>query len=541
MSVLKFFSFILFFCFMVSPSVWALHTEQLASRVAESIRQLSGEHYQTVAISRIKQRNQNQESEVNELIDYIGVKIVRTRRFRVTDRTKLQLILNEQRIQLSDVVTPNEYRQLGKVLGVQLFIYGTLYDDALVLKAIDVQNSAIVWADIFTLNPNSIRHLTLMALGNQTAESLQKESQMFQGEKIRNISFWSIDTNQDFDSQRVMDYLTAILYQKSSLVLIDRENLKLLAQEQALNQEAFIDESEARKLGQLYGVDAFLYGNITAKNTGHVASFKMMNIFTGVLLWADLLRFEPQQPKKQELFDPFASKQQGERQEEPSHIGMALIQGGTFQQGSDDPSYNAAPTQYVRVRSFWLDLYEVSNADYLKFVREKRHREPIFWKNGQFEAYEAALPVVGVSWEDASLYCQFMDKRLPTESEWEYAARGTEGRKFTWAGVAFSPAFTITTESGKQSSEGTRTVNRDTTPEGVRHLSGNVREFVADDFRFYYDSSSQQTDEKVVKGSSWAYSSYEAAGFFRGRSKLNLAWPDVGFRCARNENTRLAR
>ena len=447
----------------------------------------------------------------------------------------MQLILNEQRIQLSDVVTPNEYRQLGKVLGVQLFIYGTLYTDALVLKAIDVQNSAIVWADIFTLNPNSIPHLTLMGLGNKTAESLQKESQALKGEKIRNISFWNIDTNQSFDSQRVMDYLSAILYQKSSLVLIDRENLKLLAQEQALNQEAFIDESQARKLGQLYGVDAFLYGNITAKDAGYVASLKMMNIFTGVLLWADLVRFKPQQPKKQDFIDPFAAKQKPTEQK-PSHIGMALIQGGAFQQGSDDPSYSSSPTQYVRVRSFWLDIYEVSNADYSKFVREKRHRSPIFWRNGRFETHDSNLPVVGVSWEDASLYCQFVNKRLPTESEWEYAARGAEGRKFTWTGAAFSPAFAITSESGVQQAKEARTVNRDTTPEGIRHLAGNVREFVADDFRHYYDSSSQKNNEKVLKGSSWAYGSYEAAGFFRGQSKLNLAWQDVGFRCARNEN-----
>ena len=120
-------------------------TEALADRIANSVNELVG-NYRTIAISRIKQRSRKRAIDLEQLIDYTNVKIVRGERFQVTDRSKLQLILKEQKIQLSEFVSPNDYRELGKLLGVELFVYGTVYDEALILKAIDVQNSSIAWA-----------------------------------------------------------------------------------------------------------------------------------------------------------------------------------------------------------------------------------------------------------------------------------------------------------------------------------------------------------------------------------------------------------
>ncbi len=525
---------ILWFCVvgMSTPVQAAIDTEGLAGRIASSLQQLSGPHYKTIAISRIKRRNSTT-IDINELIDFTNVKIVQGRRFRVTDRTKLQLILKEQRIQLAESVSPNEYKELGQILGVQLFVYGTLYNDALVLKAIDVQNSAIAWADVFPLIENGKNHVLLTELSQRLVDSLRNEATRLRNDKITKISFWNLDAEKMFLPEQIMDYITSAISKSQLLTVIDRENLSLISQEQQLNQSIFIDESQARRLGELYGVDAFLYGNITRKESDtYLGSLKIMSIFTGVIEWADLIRFNvPRPPEK--LINPFEKKiKERQRQKRPA-LGMAQINGGTFAMGSDDPEYNSGPVRNVRIKTFWLDLHEVSNAKYNEFIRAKNHRFPTRWVNGTFPASESDLPVVGVSWEDAKMFCEFRKKRLPTEAEWEFAFRGLNGQKYPW-GRTFSPSFTVTFESGLPGAVSVNSPNRDVTPEGIRHLAGNVREFVEDDYRPYTGSGLGIATDKVVRGSSWAHGAYEASGYFRGHTRPNMAWPDIGFRCARD-------
>ena len=508
-------------------------TEVLADRISSSLLEMTGD-YKTLAISRIKQRSRRTSVNLEELIDYTNVKIVRGDRFQVTDRSKLQLLLREQRIQLSEFVSPNEYRELGKLLGVELFVYGTLYEEALVLKAIDVQNSAIAWARVYPLGENTARHRLLSNLSQSLVDSLLQDSAKLSGDQIRKLSFWNLDTPAPLSSEEVMDYLTVAIANLEFLQFIDRENLQLIYQEQKLNQEIYIDEGQARRLGELYGVDAFLYGSISRRGEGeYVASMKMMNVFSGVLTWADLLKFQESDQGSVTIFNPFSRKIQ-ERVERTTGTGMIAIPGGLFLMGSDDPLYANAERKMIRLRPFQIDQTEVSNSDYLMFVEQTNHRRPTSWNQGQIPPGQAAVPVVGISWEDARAYCRFRGKRLPTEAEWERTARGTQGRKYPW-GPSFSPNFTVTRESGVGSSVSVSTENRDETPEGVKHLAGNVREFVADAYR--PDGRAEQVAnsnalERVLRGSSWAFGAYEAAGFYRGQTRPNLAWPDVGFRCA---------
>ncbi len=526
------------FLWMTPSDGIAVDTDSLSGRIAKSVQQLPGPHYKTIAISRIKKRKGSVSLDINELIDYTNVKIVRGRRFRVTDRRKLQLILKEQRIQLSEFVSPNEYKELGKVLGVQLFVYGTLFNDALVLKALDVQTSAIIWSDVFTLQPNSINHLLLHDLGKKFTQSIHNEVSKIRADKVSKISFWNLEVPRRFSSDQVMDYLTASISKSQLFTVIDRENLQMIVQEQKLNQSVFIDESQARRLGELYGVDAFLYGSVTNKgNHSYIASLKMMSIFTGVIIWADLIRFTlPAKENKQKLINPFEAKIRERKQKKGIREGMVVIKGGSFIMGSNDPLYNSAPARRVRIKPFALDQYEVTNQQYQEFVEAKKHRIPTGWRNGGFDVELKDHPIVGISWEDAKLYCQFRKKRLPTEAEWERAIRGLKGRNYPWKGPNFSPSFAVTLESGATNSVSVMTQNRDVTPEQVHHLAGNVREFVADLYRPYpggdQNTRTVGSNEKVVRGSSWAKRSYEAVGFYRGHTRANFAWPDTGFRCA---------
>jgi formylglycine-generating enzyme required for sulfatase activity len=221
---------------------------------------------------------------------------------------------------------------------------------------------------------------------------------------------------------------------------------------------------------------------------------------------------------------------------------MALIRGGVFQMGTatgGEPEER--PVHEVQVSSFYLDRTEVTVGAYAVCVRAGRCSAPdpansMNWNVSGRRNH----PVDAVSWEDARTYCEWVGKRLPTEGEWEYAARGSGGRTYPWGDDAPSDERLRWGGGGGNGTRPVQSYPHGATPESVHDLSGNVWEWVADWYGAY--PSTRQSDpqgptsgqERVVRGGSW---------FEDDPSQLRAATRDaivpsahyyhVGFRCAR--------
>jgi len=116
-----------------------------------------------------------------------------------------------------------------------------------------------------------------------------------------------------------------------------------------------------------------------------------------------------------------------------SEHNMVLIPPGEFTMGDNDGLRNERPEHLVMLNKYSIDLYEVSMGQYQIFLDDHRKIEPPpLWDDGAALDEAADRPAVGVSWNDANAYCQSVGKRLPTEAEWEKAARGTDGRRYSW-------------------------------------------------------------------------------------------------------------
>jgi len=160
----------------------------------------------------------------------------------------------------------------------------------------------------------------------------------------------------------------------------------------------------------------------------------------------------------------------------PSAEGMIRIPEGNYTVGVDQSSDNYAPIQQVELDQFFIDQYEVSNAHYAQFVSDTGHQPPEDWNGNMPPTEEEDHPVDGVSWDSAVAYCQWTNKRLPTEAEWEVAARGTEQRLFPWGNnqsVVPLPAGGTYPVGGKPTNQSSF---------GVFDMAGNVWEWVGESY-----------------------------------------------------------
>ena len=233
---------------------------------------------------------------------------------------------------------------------------------------------------------------------------------------------------------------------------------------------------------------------------------------------------------------------------------MVMIPAGLFTMGSNDGPHNERPAHTVTLDAFYIDRYEVTLSLYRKFLEEGNHDAPPTW-DAEAATSVGDRPAIGMRWESAVAYCRRAGKRLPTEAEWEKAARGTDGRRYPWGemqpfvdianynrGMWVSEAVTLMAVTGGLEGMSVRHGLKEggKSPFGVSHMAGNAAEWVADWYeRDYYHKSPGRNpsgpmagEKRVLRGGSWADVPSALRATARFSAEPNFEDRTVGFRCA---------
>ena len=225
---------------------------------------------------------------------------------------------------------------------------------------------------------------------------------------------------------------------------------------------------------------------------------------------------------------------------------MVLVPAGEFTMGSDEGDDDEQPVHRVGLDSFYLDTFEVTNGRFAKFVAAIQSEPPWGFADQETPVVDAERPVRWVNWLEATGYCLLAGKRLPTEAEWEKAARGPEGRVYPWGNEPPTAAHAV---FGLK--EGDETVApigdhpQGRSPYGVQDLAGNLYEWVTDwyDDAFYAAPPTRNPrgplkgTTKVQRGGSYINSPYRLRSAFRTKGEPTEHDPHVGFRCAEDVPT----
>jgi formylglycine-generating enzyme required for sulfatase activity len=208
-----------------------------------------------------------------------------------------------------------------------------------------------------------------------------------------------------------------------------------------------------------------------------------------------------------------------------------------FTMGSDAGPPSSRPAHQVYLSEFEIAGTEVTNGQYLEYVHASGD-EPLVWRQG-VPALDPRQAVTGILWNEADAFCQWYGWRLPTEAEWEKAARGTDQRTFPW-GDNWDPAKANTVESGNGDVVQVASYPEGRSPYGLSDMTGNAQEWVADYFdpTYYLQSplrdpaGTEQVLDHGLRGGSWAAPLDQATTFFRDSSHSVRPNARVGFRCA---------
>jgi formylglycine-generating enzyme required for sulfatase activity len=252
------------------------------------------------------------------------------------------------------------------------------------------------------------------------------------------------------------------------------------------------------------------------------------------------------------LCEGFNSPARAQQQEIIAKDGgpMVLVPAGEFAMGSDEGEEDEKPVHRVYLDAFYMDKHEVTVGQYAKFLEATGREAPPRW-GIMNESRHQKRPVVNVNWSDADAYCRWAGKRLPTEAEWEKAARGTDRRIYPWGNdrpsksrAYYHSSFFSKTEWNDHAALGIVGLLEDgKSPYGIYDMAGNVWEWTNDwyDNNYYKTSPTKNPNGpdrsdgklKVVRGGSWVSGPVKLRS--ANRHDVDPTHRDLnqGFRCAK--------
>ena len=238
----------------------------------------------------------------------------------------------------------------------------------------------------------------------------------------------------------------------------------------------------------------------------------------------------------------------------PRIEGMAYIPSGEFIMGSEDVDTEGLakefgerrgryyedekPVRKIFLKGFYINKYEVTNMEYKTFVTAAGYPPPPTWVNVMYPNSEANHPVTNVTWFDAYNYCAWAGKRLPTEEEWEKAARGPNGNKYPWGDEYDEKKANLT----KGATTAVGSFETDKSYYGVYDMGGNIMEWVDAWYKPYPGSKAENKDfgetSRVLRGDAgsvlghYSLSKIYARSSSRHYGHTDEAGDDAGIRCA---------
>lgn len=206
----------------------------------------------------------------------------------------------------------------------------------------------------------------------------------------------------------------------------------------------------------------------------------------------------------------------------PTSAGMVQIPADSYTVGNGAGGGQYAASQTIEVPAFWIDRFEVTNAEYAAFMEGTEAPVPASWIGNGYPAGQGEYPVRGIDWDTAVAYCRAQGKRLPTEAEWEVAARGPEGLLYPWGDEQNIVTLPVNSTYAVGSVAGNRS------PFGISDMAGNVWEWVDEPY------SDINEGEKIARGGAFDFLK-DMAYRLQGDPSVPTMFHTAGIRCAATE------